>query len=214
MTKNQILALVLLLVIIFLGATIEFAGFIGFLLLTPLSLLLFVVLAAELISKHLKLFSFKNIRKIILSFWCAAVILILSAGFLTPAPPAVDTSGDTSQQLKYAYETDQFDRNTSKWLFYPQRDQERLALTLELIKRQELAPEDAYHAAYILQHGTCQDHFLEAYDLAYIASEAGIEKAHQLKLQAQDRYLLASGQQQMHGTQFQPLPIVRECEGF
>jgi hypothetical protein len=83
-----------------------------------------------------------------------------------------------SDELRYLYETDQRDRLTSHILFNSTRDQTRLQRVLTLDQKGLItAPEAQYHAALILQHGSCPDHFRRAYELSHRAAQAQVPDA-------------------------------------
>ena len=112
----------------------------------------------------------------------------------------------------YMYNSDNEDRLSGIWIFHPSRDKDRLEQTLRLIENAALTPEDKYHSAYILQHGTCDQHYLLAYKLSKDAYNNGIEGAEKLMYSAYDRYLLSTGRYQEYNTQFQPVPLVKKCK--
>ena len=62
---------------------------------------------------------------------------------------------------------------------------------------------DLYNAAVILQHGTEAADFLAAHRLAFMAAMLGHRTARWLLAASLDRFLMATGQGQIYGTQFE-----------
>lgn len=62
---------------------------------------------------------------------------------------------------------------------------------------------DLYHASVILQHGDAPADFLTAHRLATVAAIMGHKTARWLLAATLDRYLMAVGQPQVYGTQFE-----------
>ena len=130
--------------------------------------------------------------------------------FATPTPLF---GNDREATLKHLFETDQEDRFSGYWIVNPRRDQQRLDYVLETVGRENsLTPEDMYFAAFILQHGTCEDHFRVANELANIAAESNVEGAEWLAQATFDRWQLALGNRQRYGTQQMPIPIKKPCD--
>ncbi|WKZ38336.1 MAG: hypothetical protein QY332_10385 [Anaerolineales bacterium] len=119
------------------------------------------------------------------------------------APPALPASTfPIGEQLRYMYETDQEDRLALRFRNLNERDWERLERVLEFHEQGNIArPEELYHAATILQHGTASEHYELAYLLAKRASEAGYKNADGLWKSAYDRWMLSLGKPQVYGTQ-------------
>jgi hypothetical protein len=140
---------------------------------------------------------------------CAAGFLI---GLLRPLAPAVTSDGDASQQLAYAYKTDQADRMTVKsylGIFHDsmmQRDSIRLEQVNQLYsKHQVISPRDKFHAAFIFHHSKQGAFFEVAQELAGEAAAAK-ELEHDYVVQwlakaTYDRWLVSLGKPQKFGTQ-------------
>ncbi len=62
--------------------------------------------------------------------------------------------------------------------------------------------EDFYRAAFILQHGTKAPDYLLAHSLALAAAARGKVEAQWIAAATLDRYLMATGQPQIYGTQY------------
>lgn len=62
---------------------------------------------------------------------------------------------------------------------------------------------DLYHAAVLLQHGESPADFMTAHRLAVVAAIMGHKTARWLLAASLDRFLMAIGQPQVYGTQFE-----------
>lgn len=83
------------------------------------------------------------------------------------------------------------------------RDWRRRRRVQELIAAGALsAPEDFYHAAMILQHGTRLADYWQAHELAKRAADLGYRPARWLVAAALDRWLMRQGKPQKYGTQY------------
>ncbi len=119
-------------------------------------------------------------------------------------PPETD-----NLKLEELYLADQGDR--SKVYDSPaglkdleQRDAMRRALVGEMISRGEVStPNDLYHAAVILLHGGEPTQFLTAHRFACMAAINGHRPSRWLMAATLDRFLMAVGQPQVYGTQFE-----------
>jgi hypothetical protein len=81
-------------------------------------------------------------------------------------------------------------------------DAERLARTQKLLEAGALKSGlDFYRAAFIFQHGQRPEDYLKAHHLAVIAVSKGYD-ARWISAATLDRYLLATGKNQIYGTQF------------
>jgi hypothetical protein len=108
-----------------------------------------------------------------------------------------------SDELRYLYQTDQGDRLTSHILFNSTRDQTRLQRVLTLDQKGLISALEAqYHAALILQHGSCPDHFRRAYELSYSAAQVQVPDAQWLSRASYDRWMLSIGKPQKYNTQW------------
>lgn len=147
-----------------------------------------------------------SVSLLLLSFvpMLAGIIMLAIANLSRPAPPALPTSMmSVSDELRYLYQTDQGDRLTSHILFNFTRDQTRLQRVLTLDQKGLItAPEAQYHAALILQHGTCPDHFRHAYELSHAAAQAQLPDAEWLSHASYDRWMLSIGKPQKYNTQW------------
>ncbi len=134
----------------------------------------------------------------------AGVMMLAIANLIRPAPPALPTSAmSVSDQLRYMHETDQRDRLTSYILFDSTRDIARLQRVLTLDQKGLITtPFSQYHAALILQHGTCPDHFRRAYELSHAAAQAQVSNAEWLSHASYDRWMLSIGKPQKYNTQW------------
>ena len=119
----------------------------------------------------------------------------------------------SNEALRQLFETDQQDREPD-WASLPpdslmafmQRDAEHLLQVKALRDAGEVrTAEDHYHAAMIFHHAPGDDttHFQRAYELARDAYrlDSTFVRAIKLMAQAHDRYLQATGQRQIYGTQ-------------
>jgi hypothetical protein len=83
-----------------------------------------------------------------------------------------------NEELRYLYDMDRINRNSGRFVLDSTRDKARLQRVLALHRQGTIATPDAqYHAAMLLQHGTCPDHFRRAYELSGAASVALIPNA-------------------------------------
>jgi hypothetical protein len=119
-------------------------------------------------------------------------------------PPETD-----NLQLEDIYQADQSDRQ--KVYDSPQavnelkqRDTMRKAMTLDMMSKGEVNTVlDLYRAAVIMLHGTDPKDFLTAHRLAVLSAVNGHRPARWLAASSLDRYLMAMGQPQIYGTQFE-----------
>ena len=119
-------------------------------------------------------------------------------------PPETD-----NLQLEDIYQADQSDRqkvyeSPQAVAELKQRDAMRKAMTLDMMSKGEVNTAlDLYRAAVILLHGSEPKDFLTAHRLAVIAAINGHRPARWLAASSLDRYLMALGQPQIYGTQFE-----------
>lgn len=119
-------------------------------------------------------------------------------------PPETD-----NLRLQELYEADQKDRErviesqqALKELHH--RDAMRRTLVGEMIGRGEVnTASDLYHAGVILLHGSDAKDFLAAHRLSTLAALSGHRGARWLLAATLDRFLMAVGQPQVYGTQFE-----------
>lgn len=152
---------------------------------------------------HLLKYSFRlggGMRFPLLLFVVGCTGILIMNLYASPALPS--STLPVREQLSYMYETDQGDRLALRFRNLNERDHERLERVLEFHEQGNIAhPEELYHAATILQHGTTSEHYELAYLLAKRASEAGHENADGLWKAAYDRWMLSLGKPQVYGTQ-------------
>ncbi len=119
-------------------------------------------------------------------------------------PPETD-----NLQLDDIYQTDQGDRqkvydSPQAVTELKQRDAMRKAMALDMMSKGEInTPLDLYRAAVILLHGTESKDFITAHRLAVLAAINGHRPARWLAASSLDRFLMATGQPQVYGTQFE-----------
>lgn len=131
-------------------------------------------------------------------------LLLAVANLTRPTPPALLTDAKSvNAELRYMFEMDQSDRNSGRFVLDSTRDQARLQRLLILDRQGLITTAKAqYHAAMILQHGTCPDHFRRAYELADAAAKAQIPNAEWLSHASYDRWMLSIGKPQKYNTQW------------
>ena len=142
------------------------------------------------------------------------LILLVMLGACRPAEVAEEPEEAVSNEaLRQLFEADQQDREVD-WTTLPpdslmvivQRDVDR-RLQVEALLDADAArtANDHFHAAMIFHHAPGDDttHFRKAYELARDAYrlDATFVHAGKLMAQAHDRYLQATGQRQIYGTQ-------------
>jgi hypothetical protein len=119
-------------------------------------------------------------------------------------PPETD-----NLQLQDIYQSDQSDRkkiydSPQAVSELKQRDAMRKTVTLDMISKGEVNTSlDLYWAAVILLHGNEPKDFLTSHRLAVLSAINGHRPARWLAASSLDRYLMASGQSQVYGTQFE-----------
>jgi hypothetical protein len=119
-------------------------------------------------------------------------------------PPETD-----NLQLEDMYRTDQSDRqrvydSPQAVNLLKHSDAMRKARTLNMMSKGEVNTFlDLYRAAVILLHGSEPKDFLTAHRLAVLSAIQGHRPARWLAASALDRYLMAMGQPQTYGTQFE-----------
>ena len=126
------------------------------------------------------------------------------------APRAIDTASEVSLALRGLFEADQGIRQKD-WSNLTQQeiqeivqsDRDRRARVREILERGGLSqPQDYYHAAMVLQHGSEPEDFLLAHILSSTSAVLGHEPGKWLSAAALDRYLQSLGQGQVFGTQY------------
>lgn len=140
---------------------------------------------------------------------CVAGVLI---GLFRPLEPAIVTTSNVSDQLAYAYKTDQADRMTVKayvGLFKDSmatRDSIRLEQVNQLYKNNQISePLDKFYAAFVFHHSKKSAFYEIAQQLAGEAADV-----HELKNDyvvqwlakaTYDRWMVSLGKPQKYGTQ-------------
>lgn len=111
----------------------------------------------------------------------------------------------TNAEMTAIFNADQADRKARKidWSKVGPADDRRLARTKELLATGALQSGDDYeHAAFVFQHGTQADDFLQAHLLAMVAVARGKPGALWIASATLDRYLRNIGKPQILGTQY------------
>jgi hypothetical protein len=140
---------------------------------------------------------------------CIAGILI---GLFRPMVPAVINTDDVSENLSYAYQTDQGDRKNLKaylGLFREKlanRDSLRLRQVKELYTNRLIEePLDKFHAAFVFHHGEESKDYEIAHELASQAASAeALKEVYQVQWLAKasyDRWMVSLGKPQKYDTQ-------------
>jgi len=128
----------------------------------------------------------------------AAVLLLLACSGWAQSPEAI------SRELKEICDADQKDRTgTGMAPGADQRDHQRRARVLEILKTAELTTgDDFFNAALVLQHGEIPEDFLLAHVLATASAMRGHKTGAWLAAATLDRYLQRIGKPQVFGTQY------------
>ncbi|MDO6391508.1 hypothetical protein Q4E40_15320 [Pontibacter sp. BT731] len=140
---------------------------------------------------------------------CTLGVLI---GLLRPLDPAVINSGEASDMLAYAYETDQADRMTIGaylGLFennMAKRDSIRLAQVRQLYQDNQISlPKDKFYAAFVFHHSKKSAFFEIAQKLAGEAAAVSELKddyvVQWLARATYDRWMVSLGKPEKYGTQ-------------
>lgn len=122
----------------------------------------------------------------------------------------------TNIEMTAIFDADQVDRSAQSinWTVVGPADNQRRKRTETLLDNGALqSGDDFYHAAFVFQHGDAPNDFLKAHLLAMIATARGKTAAVWIAAATLDRYLQASGQPQVLGTQFKTpkdAPITQE----
>ncbi len=137
---------------------------------------------------------------------CALGIL---ASLFRPYDEATLKTGNESDKLEYAYETDQKDRMQLKSFVFndlQERDEIRLKQVKNIYNSTEvLEPIDKFHAAFIYHHSNNSNDYEIASSLATAAAKAPHLKDHYqvqwLSKAAYDRWMLSIGKPEKYNTQ-------------
>ncbi|SHG07078.1 hypothetical protein SAMN05444483_104306 [Salegentibacter echinorum] len=157
---------------------------------------------------------FRKSKKILFQ---SAILLIgicligIFAGLFRPYEPALLKSGTISEQLEYAYKTDQSDRKQLR-SFIPMfsKLQERDVLRLEKVKQINAEGEltksrDKFHSAFIYHHSDNSADYKMASKLAAAAAkDEGLQNDYQvqwLRKAAYDRWMVSQEKPEKYNTQ-------------
>mgnify|MGYP001620040626 CR=1 FL=1 len=122
-------------------------------------------------------------------------------------PPQTD-----NLRLEELYQDDQKDRSgvyadAASVDQLREKDRKRREEVLRMMSQGEvLTGKDLYHAGIIMLHGDNLQDFLTAHRLAVISAVMGLRPSRWLAAASLDRYLMALGQPQVYGTQFEHNP--------
>lgn len=132
----------------------------------------------------------------------SAALLLTGGGLQALISPVPARALAPSRQVERLYHVDQADRLSGVIVLDSSRDRRRLARIQELDEARQLGSATAkYQASVIYIHGGCPAHFKRAAELARMAAAEGLVEAAGLARAAEDRWLLALGKPQRHGTQ-------------
>ncbi|SDR71986.1 hypothetical protein [Christiangramia echinicola] len=157
---------------------------------------------------------FKKLRnrifKIPVLIICLCIVGILASLF-HPYEKAIINSNNLSDNLEYAYKTDQKDRKELKsFIGYfsklEERDSIRLKQIRKIYKQDKLSkPIDKFHAAFVFHHSDNSKDYKIASELAEDAANSEILKNNYtvqwLKKASYDRYMVSIGQPEKYNTQ-------------
>lgn len=137
----------------------------------------------------------------------AMALLALSGMALLPTVVGDDESPDPGQDpaqvLAGLAAADQADRRNGNFILNPMRDHERRQQVLAQLQRSHSLPGQALaDAGLVLLHGQSLDELKLALRLLEQAVAAGHDRSVALARAARDRFLLAQGLPQVHGTQW------------
>ncbi|WP_424494437.1 sulfite exporter TauE/SafE family protein [Salinimicrobium sp. GXAS 041] len=131
------------------------------------------------------------------------------ASLFRPYDEAILKTGNESEKLEYAYETDQKDRMQLKPYILNdlhERDEIRLKQVRNIYNSaEELEPIDKFHAAFVYHHSDNSNDYEIASSLAAAAAKAPHLKDHYqvqwLSKAAYDRWMLSIGKPEKYNTQ-------------
>lgn len=128
-----------------------------------------------------------------------------------PYEAAVINYGNTGDQIKHAYQTDQSDRKQLKsfvsiFSSLKQRDTQRLNFVKELYVQGKIkSPAEKFYAAFIYHHSNNSNDYKIAAELAAEAAKTNEMKDHYqaqwLKKAAYDRWMVSIGKPEKYNTQ-------------
>lgn len=114
-----------------------------------------------------------------------------------------------NEELRSLYEADRYEHahqakvNTPDYNAMRARDLARRERVMQLVNENALqAPEDYFHAAWIMNHGDTPDDAENAHQLAVRASELGHRPARWLAAASYDRWQMYQGKPQKYGTNY------------
>ncbi|WP_439880294.1 hypothetical protein ACSX1A_14150 [Pontibacter sp. MBLB2868] len=206
MKKN----LVLLVILIIVGILSFMYNLVSLLLLAIIVLSFAVILVAGTV---------KVFRTSLSARWFKVPLIIIAvcvsgviAGLFRPLEPAVVRSGDVSDKLAYAYNTDQADRMTIKAYLgmlndsMVKRDSIRLEQVSQLYRDNKISqPMDKFYAAFIFHHSKKSSLFEIAQKLASEAASVSELKDNYvvqwLAKATYDRWMVSLGKPQKYNTQ-------------
>lgn len=211
MKNNKIILLILGLLIILLTVFYSSSGFIFIAAIILTVLIAFVISIFKIIKK-------RPVKQLIwaLSKFILLLIIGILIGLFIPYEEAVlKKSLLISEQIEYAYNSDQSDRKTLKTYLLPNsnllinnRDSLRLNFSIKIVNEYEqdkieLTDEDKFYLAMILHHGKTTKDYEKAHLLAIDAanSENKIQNAEWLEKATYDRLQISKGKKQKYGTQ-------------
>ena len=134
----------------------------------------------------------------------AAMLTMANVAHSEPAiAPSASTAPDAAAaELRRMVAAADEDFRLGRFVVDAARDSLRVARTEALLAAGAVRAADAwYHAAVLLQRGPCASHQRRANAAAREAAAAGVRPAERLALETYDRWLLATGRPQRHGTQ-------------
>jgi hypothetical protein len=137
--------------------------------------------------------------------WLCSFCIVIATALLVPNNQSNPTS---PSEVHVLYVEDQKDRGVGghslPWDQTEVRDRARRARVHELLEKGDLSTgEDFHDAAFIYQHGQTPDDYLLAHILANAAIARGDTKSLWISAATLDRYLYATHQPQVFGTQYQ-----------
>jgi len=199
---------------------------IGALLLIAVAVLSWFVISFEFILLMVILLCFiflmilgfiRIFKKIPMSYFKVITIAIgicligVLIGLFRPYGHATMYSDSMSENLRYAYSTDQSDRKELKsYISYFSKLKERDSLRLEQVGRYYeegllMNPLDQFHAAFIYHHSHDKNHYKIASALAAEAAQEEQLKDHYqvqwLRKASYDRYMVSIGKPEIYDTQ-------------
>tara|TARA_B100000949_G_C14105591_1_gene376068 strand:- start:123 stop:761 length:639 start_codon:yes stop_codon:yes gene_type:complete len=200
---------IILFLLIFLIAVLSFQfSWFQYILILCIIVSLLFLLVAGLVS------IFKKLKPIFLKTPLIIIfigILGILISFFRPYEEAIIHSQNHSENLAYAYHTDQSDRKELRaFIGYFSRLKERDDLRLDQVKKlyekgYQLNPMDKFHAAFIFHHSDRSEDYKIAAELASEAANSEQLKNHYtvqwLHKAAYDRYMLSIGKPEKYHTQ-------------